>query len=430
MTASALWNAVEDALALEQPPVQGEVGISRRRRRGFSPGENDLRATLQLQRDTEGLLRWEYLPPARRRTTGRRIYRSIGVDQPEVLKQFRFMDLEGNDVTRGLQTLDWRLTPTRGLMRLDNKGAWVPAGAATLQGRALLLVHGTFSRSQMYTDEFRATGPGAALLQALQERYAHVLAFDHPTLAVGAWSNAIDLVQALAAVPGPIDIVCHSRGGRGGARALRLAALDVRRLVFVGSPLTGTSLASPAKLRAALDMLANYAEAIARVAGIGAASVPLAAGAAGLARIFGRTLRLGSSLPITDAAVSLVPGLASQQRISNNLELNQLFGSAWKAAPEVSAVRVNFRPLETDAGWQFWKRFTHLGDQFKFAAADLIFPGSNDLVVDTEAMVQLGEGRVVDADRVLELGTSASTHHTSYFRSADVVQFLDDVLKG
>jgi len=430
---NALWDRVDSVLELNQPAVPEGTPIARRRRRSFSPGEMDARATLELQRDADGLLRWDYQPPARRRAGGRRTYRSTGVDRPEVVKRFRFMDLEGNDITTGLQALDARLTPGRGLLRLAD-GAWVPAAGTVdgaLAGRVLLLVHGTFSSSRMYLDELRATPHGTALLAAWQARYDHVLAFDHPTLAVGAWSNALDLQWALAGVGGDIDMVCHSRGGLVAAWLLRLEALRpgrIRRVVFVGSPLTGTSLASPPRLRAALDLLANYAEAAAGVAMLGAAALPIAAGAAGLARIFGKTLRLGSSLPLADAAVSLVPGLASQQRIANNLELRQLFSTVWKPAPEAWAVSADFRPSEIAQGWKFWNRFTHIGDQLKYAGADLVFSGQNDLVVDTEAMNQLGELGLIDPGRTLTLGTGPDTHHTNYFQSVRVCDFLGRVL--
>ena len=61
-------------------------------------------------------------------------------------------------------------------------------------------------------------------------------------------------------------------------------------MVFVGSPLAGTSLASPYRLRAALDMMANVANALS-LAGQAASTVfPLAAGAAGLAKVLGKEL--------------------------------------------------------------------------------------------------------------------------------------------
>jgi pimeloyl-ACP methyl ester carboxylesterase len=68
-------------------------------------------------------------------------------------------------------------------------------------------------------------------------------------------------------------VVCHSRGGLVASWLLRLAPLRVRQVVFVGSPLAGTSLASPYRLRAALDMLANVANALSLVGSAASAGV-------------------------------------------------------------------------------------------------------------------------------------------------------------
>ncbi len=426
MNAHALWDKVEDELNLGQPSLPpAAVPMGRRRRRTFSPEEFDRRATLQLVRDADGVLRWNYSAPRGRLQGGRRAWRSAHVEPGSVVQQFRFHDLGANDITRALQTLDFRLTPARGLRQ------WVggavqpmapPSAHPPRQGRVLLLVHGTFSKGDMYIDELRATPQGAALIAEWEARYSAILTFDHPTLSVGAWSNAVDLMQALEGIDGPIDVVCHSRGGLVVSWLLRLRALPIERVVFVGSPLTGTSLASPARLRAALDLFANFADAAAATASAAGPVFTLAAGAAGLARIFGKTLNLGSSLPLIDAAVSLVPGLATQQRTSNNLEVQQLFRNEWQTRPTLAGVGVYFQPDESLEGWKFWKRFTHIGDQFKYAGADMIFDGPNDLVVDVQAMSQLGErGRITT---FLDLGTSATVHHTNYFRDPRVLGFL------
>jgi pimeloyl-ACP methyl ester carboxylesterase len=424
--AGDLWDRVESVLALEQPALDdAKVPISRRRRRAFQAEELDGRASLDLVRDADGILRWIYSPPARQALTGRRTYRALGIDEPEVVRRFRFHDLKPNQVTQGLQVLDARLTPHPGLKRW-HEGAWHPVAPGALDGtgEVLLLVHGTFSHVRAFTDQLAATPDGQALLQRWQAHYGAILGFDHPTLSVGAWSNAVDLAQAIAGIRGPIDVVAHSRGGLVASWLLRLHQVPVRQAVFVGSPLTGTSLAAPDRLRAALDLLANVGEALAQAADGASAAMPLAAGAAGLARIFGRVLRLGSSLPVVDGAVVLVPGLAAQQRTSNNLELQQLFRAPWRTTTQLSAVRAAFHPAESDQGWRFWRRFTNIGDQLLYAGADLIFEGDNDLVVDVAAMAQLGEGSVL-AD-VHDLGRSASTHHCNYFRDPAVLRFLRD----
>lgn len=424
MSATAgLWDAVEARLQLTQPALLAapvEVPIQRRRRRGFSAREADQRAALELVRDGEGLLRWVYRPPAAAARTGRRAYRSAHLDAARVVQRFDYYDLQPNQVTQGLVALDARLTPQQGMKRL-RAGTLESVQAAEGDGATLVLVHGTFSESRMFTEQLGATEQGRALLAHWERKYQAVYAFDHPTLSVGAWSNAVDLMQAIGKLGGPIDIVCHSRGGLVVSWMLRLKAVPVRSVVFVGSPLAGTSLASPPRLRAALDMMANFGDAAADLGDAAGTVFPVAAGAAGIARIFGKVLRLGSSLPIVDAGVSLVPGLASQQRTSNNLERNQLVASQWQARPRLVAVGGHFQPDESAQGWKFWKRFTHLGGQLMHAAADLVFEGENDLVVDVASMSQLGQRGPVE---FVDLGTSAVTHHCNYFLDPRVIDLL------
>jgi pimeloyl-ACP methyl ester carboxylesterase len=424
-----LWDEVEAKLPLHVNPQAQDlrVPIQHRRRRGFAAGELDARAALELTRDRDGVLRWVYQPPLRLARTGRRVYSARAIDQPEVVKRFRFDELGPNDVTEALMKLDGRLNDARGLRRW-NGSHWQPAEAALPPGPVLLLVHGTFSSSTMFSEELGATDAGRQRLAAWQQDYRAVLGFDHPTLSVTPWINALELMRALAGAPGPIDIVCHSRGGLVVAWLLRIHALDVRRVVFVGSPLTGTSLASPYRLRAALDLLANFAQAVSTVAGAASMALPLATGAAGIASIFGKTLRLGSSLPIADAAVALVPGLASQQRTRDNLELQQLFASPWQTEPQLAAIGANFQPDESSQGWKFWRRFTHVGAQLLHSAADLVFDDANDLVVDVDAMSALGETGRIDA--FCDLGTGPQPHHCSYLRDERVLQFLDAQLAG
>ena len=244
---AGLWDAVEARLELTQPALpaaQLEVPIQRRRRRGFSAREVDRRAALELARDGEGVLRWVYRPPAALARTGRRAYRSAHLDPARVVRRFDYYDLQPNQVTQALVALDARLTPQQGMKRLRS-GRLEPVQAPQGDGATLLLVHGTFSESSMFTGQLGATEQGRALLAHWERKYQAVYAFDHPTLSVGAWSNAVDLVQAIEGLRGPIDIVCHSRGGLVVSWMLRLKAVPVRSVVFVGSPLAGTSLASP-----------------------------------------------------------------------------------------------------------------------------------------------------------------------------------------
>ena len=418
------WDAADQRLNLHEAPAAAlALPIATRRRRGFTPQMLDARASVSL-RDDDGVLRWSYEPPPSQAVRGR-ARRAGFFGFGDVLKRYEYADIGPNQVTQALTALDARLTPNQGLRRWSN-GGLIAAPAPQIAGeqRTLLLVHGTFSQSDMWFEQLGATEGGRKLLKQWEASYGtRILAFDHPTLSVAPWLNALDLQQALAGVAGPIDIVCHSRGGLVASWLLRLAPLRARQVVFVGSPLAGTSLASPYRLRAALDLLANVANALA-LAGQAASTVfPLAAGAAGLAKVLGKTLQLGAALPLADAAVALVPGLASQQRTDNNVETARLFAQRWLSQPKFAAVSADFEPDTDQPAWKFWTRFRNLGTQVLDAAADQVFPDANDLVVDTDSMSFLGVPAQGPLD-LLSLGKTSTTYHTNYFQDPKVLGFL------
>ena len=434
---SSLWSRVAQDIAPSMPPaVTAQSPIQQRRRRGFSPATDDGRETLELVRD-DGILRWAYRPPAQVVAGGRRAWRSIGVDSREVVQRFEYPPLGRNQITSALASLDHKLNGARGLRRWRN-GAWQSVSRdelAALQGRVLLLVHGTFSRNEMYDSELGATASGTTLFDRLAsagQPYSALLAFDHATLSVPPWLNAVDLIDSLAPLKARVDAVCHSRGGLVLCWALKVSPLLVDRVVFVGSPLIGTSLAAPDRLRGALDLLANVADAIGNVAtGVAVAfppAVPLATGAAGLAKVLGKTLNLGASLPIGDALVGLVPGLMSQSKVGNNLEIERLF--PLPTAAKLYSIGVTFEPDEIrEPAWKFWSRFSNIVDQAKYLGADLIFRQPNDLVVDTASMNQLGQSGPILTPDWNDLGKSPVTHHCSYFRDQRVIAFLDQKLR-
>jgi pimeloyl-ACP methyl ester carboxylesterase len=263
-----------------------------------------------------------------------------------------------------------------------------------------------------------------------------VLAFDHPTLSVAPWLNALALRDALevalADCPAELDFVGHSRGGLVISWLLRLApALRARQALFVGSPLAGTSLAAPDKLRQALDTLASIAEVLADTAAKTGQHLPglqpLAFGVAGLACVLGKVLQLGSRTPLADAIVGLVPGLLAQGRVANNLELAQLW--PLPTGVDVRAIGGSFQPSEVNEPlWKLWKRITNLKGQAMYYGADLIFDQPNDLVVDSAAMNRLGS-TVLVAPQWEDLGVSATTHHTNYFQDPRVLNWLERRLR-
>lgn len=442
-----LWAEVGEQLEVAAPA--GEVTrapIQQRRRRGFDARAADGRAAVRLVRD-DALLRWVYEAPARQPgSPGRRSWRAFAPESRETVQRIAFPELGANQLTAALQGLDRRLNPVlaelsapaQGLRRWNGQ-AWVALAAGelqTLRGRALVLVHGTFSASAMYAKEFRATVEGETLLQRLADAsgtYAAVLAFDHPTLSVAPWLNALALRDALATCPAELDFVGHSRGGLVISWLLRMAhGLRARQALFVGSPLAGTSLAAPDKLRQALDTLASFADAVAEAAAQAGKLAPpslqaLALGVGGLACVLGKLLELGSRTPLVDAAVGLVPGLLAQGRVSNNLELAQLYPLG--SGAELRAIGGSFQPSEANEPlWKLWKRVTNLKGQALYHGADLIFDQPNDLVVDSASMNRLGD-TVLAAPQWEDLGVSAETHHTNYFQDLRVLAWLDRRLR-
>ena len=442
--ASGLWADVGARLTEPGPALADAVVAplpQRRRRAAATEPLSDPRAAVRLVRDEE-MLRWVYEPPVQRRRLegARRTWRSYGVDAQDTVQRIAFRELGANQITQALVRLDERLnpvlrgleSPVEGLRRWDGqRWAPLPAGfAAGLQGRVLVLVHGTFSASAMYADEFAATDDGRTLFERLQAGYAAVLAFDHATLSVAPWLNALALRDALAGCAAELDFVAHSRGGLVVSWLLRLAPmLPVRQALFVGSPLAGTSLAAPDRIRQALDTLASLADALAESALRSGAVLPpavhaLALGVAGLACVVGRVLQLGARLPLADAAVGLVPGLLAQARVSNNLELAQLYPLDTRA--EMQGIGCSYRPSQLDEPvWKVWKRIANLKGQAMYYGADLIFDQPNDLVVDQVSMQALG-GRPLAFE---DLGASATTHHCNYFQNARVLAWLDQRLR-
>jgi pimeloyl-ACP methyl ester carboxylesterase len=411
------------ALSDDEPDLP--MPSSARKRARTDPRAGSRLATVSLVQD-DGILRWVYdPPPGSSRRRARRA--AIGVDEEDVIHGFQFLEVPANQVIQKLEDLDDSLTPNRGLRQWIN-GQPGPVSKAAKTGKVLLLVHGTFSKGDMYFEEFAAAQNGQAFLASCAANYDAILTFDHPTLSMSPWINAIDLAGATADFKGPIDVVCHSRGGLVVSWWLFHAHPNVERVVFVGSPLEGTSLAAPAKLKQALDLLGNFARALGAAGNAAASAVPMLGLAGGLMKIFGGVLSLGAGSPLIDAGVVLVPGLASQSRVRNNFELGRLFSEDWGSRYELHAILSNYEPKTSpEPWWKFWSHFRDLPGKLADFGADVIFSGPNDLVVDTASMTLLGGGSIPKA-RQLRFKGDEAVHHCAYFRQSKTLDFLSAVL--
>jgi hypothetical protein len=374
-----------------------------------------------LLTESEGVLRWG--DPGGFGALGGR--RAAGAPAGRIVGEFRFEALEPARIGEYLERLDRVLTPVQGLRRLRGD-ALEDAEAPPRRGRVLVLIHGTFSTGDTLLREIRTTGAGRRFLERAAARYDEVLAFDHPTLSVAPLLNALDLARAFAGSNARIDVIAHSRGGivaRWWLEALRPPDAGGARAVLVGSPLAGTSLAAPPRLRSALDLLTNVGRALTLATTTAALAFPFLSLAAGLVRVLTSISRLGARTPLLDAGVALVPGLLGQARVGNNTELLRLRRYA-RPGLRYFAVRSRF---ESDAqGWGFWRRFASATGLAE-TGAGIVFEGPSDLVVDTASMADLADGReIVD---VHDFGPADGVHHTGYFRRPETLDFAAGALE-
>ena len=422
----------------DQPPARGSLTL-RRRRGEFAAGDNC--CLFELRRDANGVLRWQdgfagrataaldEPPGAGTRRALRRSFES----EDELVEQLQFERLQPNQIVTWLDQLDHQLAPQpHGLLRLDAAGEqWLPPGKLPTTGKLLLLIHGTFSSAGNFLAELRATPHGRKFLKSAQSNYAAVFAFQHSTLSVSPWLNALDLASALETTKAQVDIIAHGRGGlvaRWWADCLDHKTRE-RRCMLVGSPLAGTSGASPAAIRQTMDLFTNVAEALENTAALASTMVPMLSVVAGMLKIVGSVTGAVANLPIADAVISAIPGLGAQSATSNNYEMQALRRSAGLRGTIHFAVRSDFQPVAES--WRFWRYFTDLSHATNFAADRFIFRQANDLVVDYAHMTSLadaGASATLPKARVLDLGKNPDVWHGNYFRNPAVIIWLQKQL--
>lgn len=455
------WDESADTFAdLRDPQHNTEAasvsGLRRRRRSASNLADAPIKSVSLVEED--GVLFWRddiqagdppQLGISRRR---RRMLRRAGLAPPaeaeapqppktNVVLTGTFAALAPNKITQAVSRIDQHLNDAlddtlrarlRPLRRAPNGtfslgGDAAAALAGTLNGRTLLLVHGTFSNATNMLGELAATAEGVAFLNAATAgttRYDNVVFFEHATLAVSPVINALELGRMFAGASGQIDVIAHSRGGlvvRWWLEAFgkSLSPAAPVRAVLAGSPLNGTSLAAPDKLQAALSLLSNIGSVAEKVLGFGAAN-PFLWVAGKLVQVVVSATGALARTPLVDGVVALVPGLSGQSMVSNNLEINSLRLGPCAVAPHYYAVQSNFETA--NPGWKFWQYFR------KSAIADIatnhIFPGQNDLVVDTASMTDFGVPQLALAGPACDFGTNDEVWHCNYFRQKKTIDYI------
>jgi hypothetical protein len=416
-----------DAATLQLSAAQPADDSDPIRRSG--PVETGGAQTIALVEDEFGILRWRISDLfTKSKMLGGRRSSFVPNLEGEAIWEKEIQTLGKNNVIGLLQSLDMCLNRNQGLRMLKG-GALEKAdeqAVAQIKGRILVLVHGTFSNTEALLKEFNDTPEGRDYLSFAESNYTKMFAFDHSTVSINPFLNALAVSALLNQTTAELDVICHSRGGL--VTKWWLEILDRedrkrRRAVVVGSTLRGTSLAAPDRVRKGFDHLSNMVRAI----GALASAVPFAAGITGLMSVAASCAGAAAHTPAIDALFAMVPGLAAMSRIANNNELNQLQRLRGNAV-EYYGVKSNFEPPEFKI-WQFWKAFNGrpmdritnaLADDFIFRDKD----GDevqNDLVVDCDAMAGLPPFEVKEW---CDFRTSSVVHHTNYFSQRETVNFI------
>jgi len=409
--------------------LPGEVSIGRVRSRGrVSPADNVAVMTLM---DVDGVLVWED-GALSASTVGARRWRRAGAPQADgtVVTQVKYQKPLGvSSIVDKLHTFDASLTPEAGndrtpgsaLLEYDTSLNRISGSAEPQnEGPILLLIHGTFSNTGNLAQELRLN---PAFVKRLKKSgYRQILGYDHFTVSRTPIINAADLARRFARTDAELHIICHSRGGlvtRWFCEMLDRQPNRHRRVVFVGCPLQGTSLADPKSLRNGLNLMTNVGRAL----GQGFALVPFLAAASGLMQILSSVTSIGAKTPLVDAGIGLLPGIAAMSRIEKHAELNTLNHGAATDRDHYYAVCSNFET--EDPGWKFWKYFNK-GKLADSAADYLVFEQDNDLVVDTSSMTYHAFGAAPDftnANRFCRFDGAQRVHHTAYFREPETLEF-------
>lgn len=288
---------------------------------------------------------------------------------------------------------------------------------AGTEGRALLLLHGTFSHVEAAFQDLLKDPDTAARMTALYGD--RIYGYQHFTISKTPRENVAGLLAALPKSLGlTCDVITHSRGGlvlrtlhRELTRGRRPdPRLTLGRVMLVASPNEGTPLATPQRWEQTLGWFANL-------------------------------LEMFPENPFTTAAGWISGSLSwLAQGLNNNLPGIQAMDANGETIQQLAQI-----PLTSNDEWYGLVADTRVPAKNGLAArladmgVDAFFDGPNDLVVPTEGGAQWGASPavVIPAARVGRYGpqgnllapADALVMHTTLFGQADTHRFLADSLQ-
>ncbi len=287
---------------------------------------------------------------------------------------------------------DRDMVPVEQLLHIQPDGAqtalpagpwqWLNDDSAAQTGRVLLIIHGTFSKTASPVKALKGD-----FLDWAGQRYRGIVGFDHWTLTKSPEENARFLWNALDSRlktgSKRLDIITHSRGGLVARALVELLGRHqaVNKVIFVATPNSGTSLADPVNWGQAADTLVNmiHTDQFSLYGRLSGFLVQL--------------LTQGDWLEgAADRLLQEMPGLYAQnpRAVGPDDFLGRLQrGGGPAKGVTCAAVAANYepRPNEINYAGLLARAFRPLAGADRSeaidSAADNIFAGFNDLIVDT-----------------------------------------------
>ncbi len=253
-------------------------------------------------------------------------------------------------------------------------------------GKALLFVHGTFSRAHSAFG-----GLDFDTMDTLYARYDNrVFAFDHPTCSEDPVQNVGWLLaQIPEAARLDVDIVCHSRGGLVSRQLARAndPRIKVDRIVFVATPNAGTILTNADYVGDFIDAYTNILQAIPDNAVTDTLEAVIAV--------------------VKQLAVATLDDLGGLQSMRPAGPYLKDLTAAIPQNPSYFAVTSDFEPGDGTPRVLF----------FADKVIDKVFSSAgNDLVVPTDGVYRFGSGSLIPSGRLHVFGPRVPEPvHTRFF---------------
>jgi len=270
--------------------------------------------------------------------------------------------------------------------------------------RALLLVHGTFSRTRPCFGSMPRD-----YVERLHEIYdGRVFAFDHFTVSQDPHQNVEWFMENLPDdIRLELDIVCHSRGGlvsrvlaeQGKSFKTMADAVYVRKVVFVAAPNAGTVLADPKHMKEWIDSYTNILNFFPPN---------------GVTDVLETVITV-----VKHAAIGALKGLTGLQSMNPKGTYLKRLNTEVASNPKYFAMAANYEPR--DAGWK---------QMLKDRAMDDVFGGDNDLVVPTSGVFSKNGSTLFPIKDRLEFGDDEGVYHSGFWANETAQKRLSKWLSG